>query len=122
MQLFRTVCSTDFKSRPTHHLYLVGETNEVDQQPLDRIKILKDLMDKDVREWQAGDVAVDEYDGSDDSWIDKRASELVDDPGLSANWENEDRFEMQTDDSDYRAFVNRCDDDLTTIVYHFFGD
>ena len=122
MQLFRTVCSTDWKSRPSHHLLLVGETNEADQQPADRIQILKGLMDKDVREFQAYDVATDEYDGSDDSWLDKRASELVNDPDLQGSWQNEDRFEMQTADSDHRAFVDRCDGDRTTTVYHFFGD
>lgn len=120
MQLFRTVCSTDWKSRPSHGLTLVGETNETN-----RIQILKDLMDEDVRKWQAEDIALDE-DDDDDEKRNKRAAELIDDPDLAGSfgllWKNEDRFEMQTADVDYRAFVDRMDGDRITTVYHFFGD
>lgn len=122
MQLFRTVCSTDFKSRPSHGLILVGTSvlGSPEFNKADRIEALKDLMDKDVRDWQAHDIAAEETeDGTFDT---KRIAELINDKDLPLLWKHVDRFEMQLTDEDHREFVERMDGDRTTVVYHFFGD
>ena len=124
MQLFRTVCSTDFKCRPHHSLVLVATSvfGSPGFNKANRIEALKSLMDLDVREWQAHELAMEEMDDDGTQAITKRAAELVSDPDLSESWKNEDRFEMQVHDSDHREFVERVDGDRTTTVYHFFGD
>lgn len=120
--VFRTVCNTDWKSRPDHELTIVGVVDTQEQA----IKLMND----DVHGWMSSDVTVDDYNGMvesdcepDDDWVnDRKIGYLKTTPEeLKKVWTHEDRWEMTLDDeeSPCRKFaeVNECD--RTTTVYHF---
>lgn len=124
MLLFRTVCSTDWKSRPSHSLVLIAN-------PESRAAAIE-AMDKDVVEWMAADIAADEYNAHEgdeelpDGWDTARADELVatkTPKELLAIWITEDRFEMAVRHASHREFVE-CDGDgnRCTTVYHLMDD
>ena len=125
MLLLRTVCSTDWKGRPNHSVVLVAKTEG-------RKEALK-AMDADIAEWMAVDIAAQEYNELSDAdeepeegWDERRAAELVatkTHEELKAMWQDGDsRFEMRLQDADHREFVERCDGDICTTVYHLLRD
>lgn len=123
MLLLRTVCSTDWKGRPNHSVSLVATT--------EGRKDALAAMDKDVAEWMATDIAADEYNAMEgeepeDGWDVRRAEELVatkTPEELKAMWQDgNSRFEMRLHDADHREFVERCDGDICTTVYHLLRD
>jgi hypothetical protein len=89
---------------------------------------LRQRMDEDVREWMAADVANDraiesEEEDEGELDVDQLAQELRDDPNLQELWSDEDRFEMDLpSDMLHREFVERCEGELTTTVYHFIEE
>ena len=122
--LFRTVCSTDWKARPSHSLVFLGRGTEMQ---------LEHLINEDVRRTMAEDLAADEYnersergDEPEDGWDALRAEQLLQSGvDLKALWENGERREMQYDEPRIgREFVLTCDDDgyRATMVYHVERD
>lgn len=127
MLLFRTICSTDWKGRPSHSLVLVAKTANR--------KDAIEAMDKDVVEWMAVDAAADEYnerceagDEPEDGWDTMRAKELAEESNpdfLKHRWMEGsagNRWEMQMSDADHREFVERLEGEWCTIVYHIQTD
>lgn len=124
MLLLRTVCTTDWKGRPSHSVVLVAKTEGRKEALV--------AMDKDVAEWMAVDIAADEYNELSETdeepeagWDKARAAELVatkTPAELLEMWRHEDRFEMRLEDADHREFVERMGGDLCTIVYHLLRD
>jgi hypothetical protein len=89
MQLWRTVCSTDWQGRPHHALELIAET---DYSP-SMLSRLIEQQNEDVAKWQAKE---------------KEATE----------WAVEGyRWEMDLD-SQLREFVEGSEGEWTTTVYH----
>lgn len=121
--LFRTVCSTDWKARPSHSLVYLGRGTEMQ---------LEHLINEDVRRTMAEDLAADEYNerseqGEElaDGWDALRAEQLLQsDVDLKELWENNCRYEMQHDEPRIgREFVLLHDDGYrSTMVYHVEKD
>lgn len=112
MKLYRTVCNTDWKSRPHHVLTDMGTGTKEE---------LVQRMDQDIREWMAQEVARVQIEEAEDQDADEEtlALQLQDDPELAGKWKNEGRFEMKLCDGDgHREFVERMDGDRCTTVYH----
>ena len=125
MLLLRTVCSTDWKGRPSHQVLCVART-EHRQRPLTR-KAAIEAMDADVREWMLNDLQVDEENSDEEQRAEWQRTgrgkpEEMDRPTLEAAWKHTDRFEMSLTDADHREFVERMEGDFTTIVYHLLKD
>jgi len=95
VRLIRVTCSTDRKGRPIHSISELGSRDDREE--------LKALMDKDIRVWQAEEVAdsqfeteevtdseLDQYpEGTDldeDKWKEERVAKLLTDPNLSKLW------------------------------------
>jgi len=122
--LFRTICSTDWKGRPSHSLQYLGRGTEMQ---------LEHLINEDVRATMAGDLAADECnereergEALEEGWDIQRAAELLQSGvDLKELWENSERFEMQFDEPRIgREFVLVRDGDgyRSTMVYHVEKD
>lgn len=126
MRLYRTVCHTDWKGRPSHQLKLLAVSDDQEW--------LREQMDKDVREWMAADVArrewEDQSEGKEDvtkedeiKFLEERVLELVGDSSLVGKWAVEhEKWEMSLPDKIHREFVEKDEGDLTTTVYHFMEE
>jgi hypothetical protein len=129
MLVLRTVCSTDWKGRPSHSVVLVAKT--------ENRKEAIAAMDKDVAEWMAVDIAADEWNDKEQEGIEPeegsdvaRTAELVatETPEeLKHRWMEAsagNRWEMQMQDADHREFVERIGDsgEFCTTVYHLLKD
>lgn len=125
----RTVCTTDWKGRPNHHVILIAkvETQE------DAVE----AMNKDAEKWMAVDIAASEFlEGEDgehgDNWELERATEILatkTPTEILEMWMELDtgkRWEMKMQDATkvHREFVERNSDDaeFCTTVYHFLTD
>ena len=114
MRLYRTVCSTDWKCRPSHLLVFVGEGTKEE---------LAQKMDEDVRDWMVIDVAAaNEKDGVDDESKAYQKA-LKDNPDLPELWwgNQQNRWEMSRSEGNIcRSFAeNDGDGNRCTVVYHF---
>lgn len=120
MLLLRTVCNTDWKGRPSHHVTLVAKTKALEEAI--------EAMNKNVAEWMAADIAADEYNAEDDlsdDWDEVRTTQILTTKTpdeILQMWRHKDRFEMRLQNVNRREFVDRSDDNLCTIVYHFLND
>lgn len=104
MQLWRTTCNTDWKGRPLHSLKLVGESDSRDW--------LIELMNQDIAQWQAVDVASDQAEWDEDDDMKTYCPRPT-------QWENDDRCEMELEkDKDLRQFSEGFDGNWTTTCYH----
>lgn len=134
MFLFRTICSTDWKCRPTHSLTNITTADNIEE--------LVAAMNKDVRKWMSEDIATQEMSEMEEqgreplthNWETKRAEaietdKMFSDADVMDMWECEDRFEMTLRSTApgepaprHREFVDRMGDgDRTTVAYHFFS-
>lgn len=124
MLLLRTICYTDWKGRPDHRIARIADGH-----------VLKDLlvaMDADVAKWMANDLAchregeLEETGEAEDFDADAYAAELLatkTPAELKEQWEEEHvRWEMSLTDVGHREFVEKCEGDLTTTVYHILTD
>ncbi len=118
LTVFRTVCSTDWKCRPSHSLVIVGQAENQEKAV--------EMMNQDIHVWMVVDVAVESG---------NEVEVLVDDISTTTRtdvlllktqdevkemWENEERWEMKLDSGKVcREFVEKIDEDRTTTVYHF---
>jgi hypothetical protein len=114
MQLWRTVCSTDWKGRPHHSLTLIAESDKTDR--------LIERQNEDVAEWQALDIR-------------NHNENLEDGEEKTTEWAIERyRWEMDLDaklssrssaasfwSSALREFVEGSEGHWTTTVYHLVG-
>ena len=127
MLLLRTVCTTDWKGRPGHDVRLVAQGD--DQEAL------LEAMDRDVAEWQATDIAADEWCELENQGIEPEAgSDTAREQELLATktpteilemWKIErQRWEMETPDQPKREFVQQAGEpgEWTTTVYHLLND
>jgi len=140
MFLFRTTCNIDYKGRPNHMMVLVAKT----ENRRDAIT----MMNQDVANWMAVDIASLECCEADETEEEVDESQRVEDiqtrntpaeilkmwtDGDSSSDDEWARFEMDlapvlipnTDTRykpDHREFVQRTEGDVYTIVYHFLGD
>lgn len=131
MLVLRTICNTDWKGRPSHTVSLIAKVGMWKDEAKNREDAIE-AMDKDVAKWMAVDIAADEWCEKENEGIEPeagsdtaRAAELVatETPEkLLEMWRHQDRFEMRLEDADHREFVERCEGDCTTIVYHFLTD
>lgn len=112
MQLYRTVCNTDWKCRPHHLLTYLGNGTKDE---------LIEKMDADIREWMAQEIASDQIEGGEEASEEVLIARLLTDPELEAKWCHEGRYEMRLNDPDtyHREFVEKMDGDRSTTVYHF---
>ena len=120
MHLFRTICSTDWKGRPSHMINLVASSD-------DR-KWLIERMNEDVREWMCVDLAFQNDEGDEAATADALNNDkTVSNDEIKTDWSHEDRFEMRLyggsgPTPDHREFVERVDGEFSTTVYHFLAD
>jgi len=123
MQLFRTVCSTDWKGRPTHDLQRLSVGTQ---------DALVAHMDLDIRQTQAEDVAREEAADREEhggprldsqeaeDWTQARIQQLLADPELRTIWSNSERWEMDRKPGQiFRVLAYKLDGDYISIVYHF---
>lgn len=119
MRLYRTMCMTDWKGRPTHRLRLIACSDDKGW--------LVGLMNSNVLEWQAEDVVTLEEEEAEENGRsfdrEARLAELRCDPDLPNKWASENvRWEMKGCLIEGREFVDKSTDVLCTIVYHFLED
>ena len=105
MQLWRTVCSTDWKGRPHHSLTHIAESDKTDR--------LIERQNEDVAEWQAQD-------------IQNHNKNLDGGEEKTTEWAIErHRWEMDLDAKlsrpALREFVEGSEGHWTTTVYHLVG-
>jgi len=137
MQLFRTVCQTNWKCQPHHILTLIAISTKarlgIVAKSVDE-KLLQLAMNDDVRKWMAVDIAADEFnkrqeagdpvpDGCD---LDRAAElEKLQHAGVRLLWENSNRYErrprgLHEGGVIHREFAEKTEDgDRCTTVYHF---
>lgn len=128
MLLFRTVCSTDNKNRPSHNLVFLAKSDNQAE--------IVEAMNKDVALWMANDIAVGMYnqleEEVEDDWDLKQVAKLLATKTrdeIKAMWledckDDDRRFEMCLDSKTHREFVEvftsvgyTC-----TTVYHLLDD
>ena len=106
MRLFCTICSTDWKGRPTHNLELLSTSDDRDY--------LVGHMDEDVLRWQKIDLDSDNEIAKEDE--EPTREEWA---GPDKQWE----MSQPLRSLDGRSFVIKgSDGDLTTVVYHILPD
>ena len=120
--VFRTVCSTDWKGRPSHRLTLVAKTENREMAIA--------AMNKDISEWIAYDIVAEEYEEyegteSEKDWNMRRVTELLatkTSTELLGMWRRQGRYEMKLQNKDHREFVERMDGSFCTTVYHILTE
>jgi len=106
MQLWRTVCSTDWKGRPDHSLMLIAESDKTDR--------LIERQNEDVAEWQAQDIRnhnenLEDGEEKTTEWTIKP----VETTHARCRWEMD-----SVNNGRLREFVEGSEGYWTTTVYH----
>lgn len=127
MQLFKTLCATDWKGRPEHTLTLVASA-EGEHAPTAR-GLLLEFMGRDVEEWQERDRVADRQNAEADAATDELPAYSEDGWGIyQERWEmNLERdFAVSKETKPYvgeslRQFVWTHNGEFQTLVYHIMA-
>ena len=112
MLVLETRCDTDWKGRPDHRLTVIGEVATMEEATA--------LVDSAVEKWMAIDISIDSDESGNQDFLDSLLKDK--DIPLSKLWENNDRWEMQTDGKQ-RKFAEKFEDgSYSSIVYHLLSD